>query len=90
MVEMKEHKNIEGKVEFDIIVNGECERRVKGLLAYEDVEKDGMAIMGKCSPSFAVKVMIGLMKYLLDSGDNFAILAFMIEVDRLLKDLKEK
>ena len=88
MVEMKENKKIEGEVEFDVIVNGECERRVKGLLAYDDVEKDGMALMGMCSPSFAVKVILGLMKYLVESKSKFALLTLMMEMDSIISDLK--
>ena len=90
MVEMKEQSNIEGKVEFDVIVDGVCEKRVKGLLAYEDAERDGVAIMGMCNASLAVKIILGLMKYLISSKNKFAILTVMIELDSMIEDMKQK
>lgn len=90
MIEKKESKNIERDVKFDIIVDGECKRRVSGLLAYEDTERDGLALLGRYSHSFAVKIILALMKNLVDSKAHSALLMLMVELDGILEVSKEK
>lgn len=90
MVEKQESKNIEGNVKFDIIVNGECERRVSGLLAYEDTERDGFALLGRYSHSFAVKIILALIKNLVDNKAHTALLMLMVELDGIFDVSKEK
>lgn len=65
MISKEEMKS--GKVEFDIIMNGEVVKRVSGgLLAYYDEEEDGLAVMTQgVRPDFMAKVAASLIVWLM-------------------------
>jgi len=83
MISKEEMKS--GKVEFDVILNGELMKKVDGgLLAYYDETDGGLAVMTQgVRPDFMAQVVVSLSAWLIEHRHNDLL---MDALDKMLGD----